>query len=227
MAMSLLPRFCKGAEVDVRVTSDGVPILMHDSTVDRTTDGTGDVDQMTLAEIQALDAGTWYHSDFAGVRVPTLEAYLAAAKQAGLGLVLLDLYVPSEVAAIKEAIENTHMQDRVVVGCQTNEDVRTWRAVDWDMRLAIFATTAANIDSRIATAQQYDVDILIFEAGDSGYSNNKSVLPQIKEAGFLTMASAVNNSAMIRTALGSEGLDIVMSDDVGKLTDLAEVRFVA
>src|SRR5690554_2566159 len=47
-------------ETDIRLTSDGVPVLIHDATVDRTTNGTGRVDSMTLSELQKLDAGSWH-----------------------------------------------------------------------------------------------------------------------------------------------------------------------
>jgi glycerophosphoryl diester phosphodiesterase len=60
-------------ETDVRVTSDGEFILMHDSTVDRTTDGTGPVASQTLAQLRLLDAGSWFSPTFVGERIPTLE----------------------------------------------------------------------------------------------------------------------------------------------------------
>lgn len=59
-------------EFDVRATADGQLILMHDATVDRTTDGSGFVHELTLAQIKALDAGSWKDEQFAGERVPTL-----------------------------------------------------------------------------------------------------------------------------------------------------------
>lgn len=72
-------------ELDVRLTRDGHVVVIHDDTVDRTTDGTGRVDSMTLAELQALDAGHRFvdadgEPSFRGkgVRVPTLEAVLDA-----------------------------------------------------------------------------------------------------------------------------------------------------
>jgi glycerophosphoryl diester phosphodiesterase len=59
-------------ETDGRVSSDGVLVIMHDSTVDRTTDGTGNVAALTLAQLKALDAGSWFSAAFAGERIPTL-----------------------------------------------------------------------------------------------------------------------------------------------------------
>ena len=69
----------KGApmiEFDVQVTRDGRLVIMHDSTVDRTTDGTGAVSDLTFQEIRALDAGGWFRPEFKGERVPTLEETL-------------------------------------------------------------------------------------------------------------------------------------------------------
>ncbi len=68
-------------EIDVHVTADGVPVLLHDDLVDRTTDGIGDVRRMTLAEVQNLDAGSAsFEGRFAGERVPTLESVLQLAR---------------------------------------------------------------------------------------------------------------------------------------------------
>jgi glycerophosphoryl diester phosphodiesterase len=53
-------------EMDVRQTADGHLVLLHDETVDRTTDGTGAVSELTLKQVKALDAGM-------GTRIPTLE----------------------------------------------------------------------------------------------------------------------------------------------------------
>jgi len=60
-------------EIDVRVSSDGQLVVMHDATVDRTTDGTGNVGDLTLAQLKALDAGSWFSSHFAGEAIPTFD----------------------------------------------------------------------------------------------------------------------------------------------------------
>ena len=70
--------FADWVEFDVRVTSDDQLILMHDGTVDRTTNGTGDVGAMTLADLRQLDAGVWFSPSFSGELVPLMsEAVLA------------------------------------------------------------------------------------------------------------------------------------------------------
>jgi len=67
-------------EMDVRETKDGHLVLMHDATVNRTSDGRGRVSAMTLAEIKRLDAGSWFSAEFKGERVPTLKEALAAIR---------------------------------------------------------------------------------------------------------------------------------------------------
>ena len=63
-------------EIDLHMTKDGVIVMMHDHTVDRTTNGTGLIREKTLEEIRALDAGSWKGAEFAGEKVPTFEEFL-------------------------------------------------------------------------------------------------------------------------------------------------------
>lgn len=67
---------CDVIETDVRMTKDGHLVLIHDRDVERTTNGSGWVDQMTLEELQALDAGSWKGPKFAGAQIPTVEEFL-------------------------------------------------------------------------------------------------------------------------------------------------------
>lgn len=67
-------------ETDVRVTKDGELVLIHDATVDRTTNGTGKVCDYTLAELKALDAGLHKGEEFRGVTIPTLREFLELVK---------------------------------------------------------------------------------------------------------------------------------------------------
>ncbi|MDF9797792.1 glycerophosphoryl diester phosphodiesterase [Catalinimonas alkaloidigena] len=64
-------------EFDVWLTSDGQMVVIHDATVDRTTDGSGKVANLSLEEIKKLDAGSWKAPEFSGVRIPTLEETLS------------------------------------------------------------------------------------------------------------------------------------------------------
>jgi glycerophosphoryl diester phosphodiesterase len=62
-----------GVELDTSLSLDGVPVVIHDLTLDATTDGSGPVRARSLAEIQALDAGSYFDASYRGERVPTLD----------------------------------------------------------------------------------------------------------------------------------------------------------
>lgn len=72
-----------GTEMDLQVTKDGVVVIIHDDTVDRTTDGRGRIGDLTLAEIKRLDAGTKFSPAFRGERIPTLQELIDLVKASG------------------------------------------------------------------------------------------------------------------------------------------------
>jgi glycerophosphoryl diester phosphodiesterase len=63
-------------ELDVMLSRDRKVVVIHDATVDRTTNGHGPINGYTIEELKALDAGTWFQPRFAGERIPTLEEVL-------------------------------------------------------------------------------------------------------------------------------------------------------
>ena len=65
-----------GIETDIQVSADGVLVLVHDTRVDRTSNGTGNVADLTWAELSALDAGSWMDARFAGERIVRFDAFL-------------------------------------------------------------------------------------------------------------------------------------------------------
>lgn len=67
-----LEQHCDAIELDIHLSKDGVPVVIHDDTVDRTTNGTGAVESMTVDELKALDAGNWFDSQYAEEQIPTL-----------------------------------------------------------------------------------------------------------------------------------------------------------
>jgi glycerophosphoryl diester phosphodiesterase len=75
-------------EADVRRTRDGRLVLVHDATVERTTDGRGAVASSTFEELRALDAGSWFAPRFAGERIPALDELFALAVREEIALCL-------------------------------------------------------------------------------------------------------------------------------------------
>lgn len=72
-------------EFDVKLAASGGPVLFHDETLERTTDGKGKVAETSLARLRELDAGAWYQARFRGERIPTLEEALVVLARFDLG----------------------------------------------------------------------------------------------------------------------------------------------
>lgn len=121
-----VPSFEKGiecranmVEFDVRLTRDGQIVIMHDAMVDRTTNGTGFVSQLTLKEIKKLNAGTWFSPKFKGSKVPTLEEAIASIK----GRAKFDIEIKKdphsneaiEEKLVDEILKNNILNDTVVI----------------------------------------------------------------------------------------------------------------
>ena len=135
-------RGCDVVEADVHLSRDGVPVLIHDLTLSRTTDvehvfpsrAPWRVADLTWAELRRLDAGAWKGLPFAGEQIPSLEQLLRLADRTGVG-VLLDvkspeLYPGIGPALIRElaAVPRLWGSGRVVVQSFDQEWVRRMRA---------------------------------------------------------------------------------------------------
>jgi glycerophosphoryl diester phosphodiesterase len=124
--MNTLPAFqlafeqgAHGIELDVHRSRDGFPVIVHDFTVDHTTNGSGLVTEMTLAELKALDAGAWFDPAFAGVQIPTLdEVFEIVPPDAMVNVEIksMDTDTSDGVELVVAAcIARHHMSDRVIV----------------------------------------------------------------------------------------------------------------
>lgn len=71
-------------ETDVAFTSDGIPVLLHDTTVDRTSNGTGNISALTFEQVRAMDFGSWKSSEYAGTQIPTFEEFISLCRKISL-----------------------------------------------------------------------------------------------------------------------------------------------
>ncbi|MGP4106406.1 glycerophosphodiester phosphodiesterase [Virgibacillus sp. L01] len=89
-------------EIDVQMTEDEELVVIHDITVNRTTDGRGFVGDLSLEEIQALDAGSWFGKEFANEQIPTFEEVIDAYR--GKIGILIELKSPELYPGIEEKV---------------------------------------------------------------------------------------------------------------------------
>ncbi len=106
-----------GVELDAKLTCDGRIIVMHDSSVDRTTNGNGKVASFSLEEIRKLDAGAWFNKKFAGTQVPVLEeVFETVGKDKLINIELTNYSSPHDGLAKKvcELIKRHNNQSQII-----------------------------------------------------------------------------------------------------------------
>ncbi|GEA59065.1 glycerophosphoryl diester phosphodiesterase [Vibrio comitans] len=93
-------------EIDVQLSADGVPMVIHDQTVNRCTNGRGKVSEMSLSQLKMLDAGGWFGDMYVGERIPTLAETLMYVKEAGHDLnIELKVYPGDNVHALCDKVK--------------------------------------------------------------------------------------------------------------------------
>jgi glycerophosphoryl diester phosphodiesterase len=142
-------------EFDVQRTADGVPVVIHDETLERTTTGAGRVREHTLAEIQALDAGSWFAAAFAGERVPSLDELLGWAAPRTVGLMLeLKQPVPGSgeprddelVPAVLKTVRSRRLLERTLFISFDHPSIARLLALEPSARSALLSDGPALVD---------------------------------------------------------------------------------
>jgi glycerophosphoryl diester phosphodiesterase len=113
-----LEQGASGIELDVRLSADNAVVVIHNRTVDKTTDGSGPVSSLTLARLKTLDAGSWFSPEYSGTLLPTLEETIESLNQEAFINIeiksgsLIDTRVEKKVAGI---INRYNLYGRTVV----------------------------------------------------------------------------------------------------------------
>lgn len=100
----------RAIEIDARLTRDEVPVVIHDRTLERTTDGAGAVAEASAADIARLDAGGWFGPGYRGERVPALAETLAFCRVQGISVNLEIKRNPGQTARIGEVVARAAAQ---------------------------------------------------------------------------------------------------------------------
>jgi glycerophosphoryl diester phosphodiesterase len=102
-----------GIECDVHCTMDGHVVVIHDDTLNRTTNMRGVVEKMTLEEIKMADAGSWFGSSFAGERIPTLKEILELIE--GESILVIEIKPKDITEKVVREIEESEAEDYVIL----------------------------------------------------------------------------------------------------------------
>ena len=140
-------------ECDVSFTSDGVAVLLHDATVDRTSNGTGNIASMTFEAVRALDFGSWKSAEYAGEQIPTFEEFIALCKHLGLHpYIELKAGSEAQIKGLVEVVKRYGMKGNVTWISFNSACLGYVKDIDTSARLGFVVDSVT--DSTIATIKQ-------------------------------------------------------------------------
>ena len=190
-------------ELDVRESADGVLYVMHDQTLDRTTDGTGPIQHRTAAEIDALDAGRWFAPEFEGQRVPRLDAYLDHLRSRSAGAYVEIKWCNADTCAA--ILRETGIIDSCFSFSFKPEMRAAMRETAPDLRQMITLSIARNVS---VARSLYRADLIEIEAAEC----QSSVIAAARAVGLEIMGYTGSNDPAIFLRYIEAGLDYINHD---------------
>ena len=209
-----------GTEFDVQATRDGVVVLLHDKTLDRTTNGQGELSTKTWPELQSLDAGSWKAPQFASEPLPTLDQQLRALKDTDCQPVI-EIKATGISDKVVRAVRELGMVDQVAVIAFSGDVVREIRTLEpripcaWLASERLSGTPAERADWIAAQAKLYGTDMV-----DLNYNMlSCELIAELKARGLKVWCWTVNEPPLM-AALMRWGVDSITTDHPDVLVKL-------
>lgn len=190
-------------ELDVRESADGVLYVLHDQTLDRTTDGAGPIQYHSAAEIDALDAGRWFAPEFEGQRVPRLDAYLDHLRSRGAGAYVEIKWCNADACAA--ILRETGMVEASFTFSFKAEMRAAMRAAAPELRQMITLSLARNVS---VARSLFGADLIEIEAAEC----QPAVVEAARAAGLGIMGYTQSDDPAIFRRFAEAGLDYINHD---------------
>lgn len=211
-------------ELDILLTKDGIPIVIHDETLERTTDGTGKVSEFMLEELKELDAGSWFSEAHRGESLPTLEEVLEFAK----GKIALNIEIKTEAVTddvgggieekALELVKKFDMQQHVLFSSFDYRAISHLRELDVDISTALLyekSQSGSRSPSELVSA--YDANA--FNCNYREFSNKWA--KETKNNDIPVFVYTVNNKRLMRKMI-RRGVSGIFSDKPDVLIQLVD-----
>jgi len=186
-------------EIDVRQTKDGVPVVLHDSSANRTTNGCGEIKKMNYADVCKLDAGRWFDPFFAGEPVPRLEDVLAHVKG------YLEVYIEikeAEPEILLELVQGFDMLEQCFFWCEDVKMMDQLRLLNKDVRLMARRYDFQTLKDAI---ERYGPQVIEF----NGLKFTHEELEHCQELDILSMPFYMGSKLSVLKKLIDSGADML------------------
>lgn len=206
---------CRWIEVDVQLAADSIPVVIHDHTLERTTNGHGPVAMATAAQLNALDAGRWFAPTFAGESIPTLARMVQTCQDLSLGLNIELKPAPGTDAqtarAVAATIEST--KQAILVSSFSHAALGAFHASAPGIPLgAVYRAAPRDADLRRLGVPVHSIHI-------ASRAFTRADVERLTAAGFRVLSYTVNEADRGRQ-LSSWGVAAVFTDYPERLVGL-------
>jgi glycerophosphoryl diester phosphodiesterase len=205
-------------ELDYYHSSDGVPVVIHDKILDRTTNAEeilGQpkllVDGLPLADLRKLDVGTWFDDKFAGTKMPTLLESLDLIQTSSVALVERKA---GDAATLVKLLEEKQLTDRVVVQAFDWSFVAECRRLSPRLALGTLSGKPANSE-QIKAAAETGADIIVWDHEKIG----RREIAQIHQLGKKVWAYTIDNPQRAKQLIAA-GLDGIITNKPAEMMPL-------
>lgn len=200
-------------ELDVRMTKDLELVVLHDQSVNRTTTGKGKIWNLTLSQVQAFDAGSWFSSTFAGERIPTLRDVLHIIPSH----VNLNIEVKTDGerrkgtifdVSLLSLIRETSFARRVIVSSFDNKFLQRFHGSDPNIRLGALYLSVRDIGKRPSTlARKVGATVFVCSVAQL----RKGFAEDTQENNILLACYGVNSAKQLEKSL-KFGAELIVTD---------------
>lgn len=200
---------CWGVEFDVHLTKDQQLVVIHDESIDRTSNGTGFVKDLTLAELKNYDFGSWFEAKFAGEKICTLAEVLDIFKDTKHQInieIKSDIFeYPGIEILVAHAIEKFQQNERIIVSSFNHETIARFQQIQPNINCALlFASLITNLDDYV---QKFDCQAIHIPY----YYGMRSIIQRMIQQGVIVRTYTVNNKK-IAQQMEQLGIDAIFSD---------------
>jgi len=206
-------------ETDLQLSRDARFVAIHDATVNRTTNGQGTVHDMTLAELRRLDAGSWFGSEYAGERIPTLEEILEFAKKHDV-VFYLEMKPSGSWGGEHALISALRESGEIARTAVISFDAVILKGV---RKIEPTVMTGLLYDGQISNPLDKAVEIGARQVAVRGDLVTPRLLKEARERDLQVVCWTVNHPAHMRL-LAEAGVDGIISDYPDRLLELAKRR---
>lgn len=189
-------------EIDVHVTSDDQLVVLHDPTLDRTTNGSGPVCDHTLAQLQELSAGSWFSPYYEAEKIPTLDEVLDLTKTYDGKLYVELKSAPAQL--VWDRVVAQGMQDRVFFWSFVTQSLHEMRAISPDAQLMMRRQDFDSLEDTLACLSPTLIEYTLFD--------DRSDFPELRRRGIPIMIAYGGDDRADLERIAEAGPDLVNLD---------------